>query len=352
MSSLVSDALLPSRFSALEPLGVKGMTFAADDEESGHKVVVKRLALGLGLGKVSWKDFELFEREAQTLATLDHSGIPKLLDVLEGADGMRLLVLEHVPGKTLATASRGGARLKRERLTEITIALLDTLQYLHELTPSVVHRDIKPENIVLADDGRVVLVDFGSVAKAQKGDTTVGTFGYMAPEQLHGEARPESDLYALGMTILAVAMGREPEEFSRRGLTPIVPLHALGEKLAGVVSRMVEHEPNKRPSSAKEVKAALVEGGGPLARVLESSPRRVKGVATAALEPPGMLGKMTRRDIRSWGGISAIELSVIVSIPIVATAGALGMHWLMVGVPALLGVMAVAWHRRQARGGS
>ena len=102
------------------------------------------------------------------------------------------------------------------------VRCLEILDYLHTRTPSVVHRDIKPSNIVRApNDGRCSLVDFGGVldaAREKGGSTIVGTFGYMAPEQLHGQAVPATDIYALGATIVALAGGIEPEDVPRKGL--------------------------------------------------------------------------------------------------------------------------------------
>jgi serine/threonine protein kinase len=103
------------------------------------------------------------------------------------------------------------------RTTDLALALLEVLEYLHERRPPVFHRDIKPSNIVLRPSG-AALVDFGGVGQGgpavQGGSTVSGTFGYMAPEQLLGQVSPASDLYFLGATLLHVLTGREPTEFS------------------------------------------------------------------------------------------------------------------------------------------
>ena len=100
--------------------------------------------------------------------------------------------------------------------------VLDILVYLHGRSPPVIHRDLKPANILRAPDGTVSLVDFGGVTGALReegGSTVVGTYGYMAPEQLHGAAGPATDLVrALGATIVSLAGGVEPEKVARKGL--------------------------------------------------------------------------------------------------------------------------------------
>jgi serine/threonine protein kinase len=263
-----SQTLLAGRWRLGPKLGSggQGHTYLARDEKDlgpGERLVAIK---ELKLGEAGWKRFDLFEREARVLAKLRHPGIPRYLDRLEGDKGTFYLVMEQAPGESLrALAAR--RRFSEDEIRDIADQLLGILEYLHGMDPPVVHRDIKPANVLRARDGRVSLVDFGGVRDALRddgegGSTMVGTFGYMAPEQLHGEATPRTDLYALGATLVALCGGIEPEKVPRKGLKM-----DLGKRLRGVspdlrklVERLVEPDADKRPASADEARR-LLRGG-------------------------------------------------------------------------------------------
>ncbi|KAG2493916.1 hypothetical protein HYH03_007852 [Edaphochlamys debaryana] len=175
-----------------------------------------------------WKQLELFEREARTLASLQHPAIPRYVDYFEedgGGDKAFVLVQEVVEGKSLGALIREGARCPEAEVERIAGEMLGVLGYLGGLRPPVIHRDVKPDNIVLEGGtwgGRVYLVDFGGVQAvasagelAGLGSTIVGTYGYMAPEQFRGAAEPASDLYALGATLLYLLTGQPPSAFTQ-----------------------------------------------------------------------------------------------------------------------------------------
>src|SRR5262249_13143492 len=163
---------------------------------------------------------DLYEREVRVLRALRHPGIPRLLDTFEDPPGTHGIVMEKAPGATLkAIATK--ARFSDDELRDVMRRLLAILDYLHGREPPVIHRDVQPANTVRGAGGGLMLVDFGGVLEALReegGSTVVGTFGYMAPEQLHGAATPRTDLYGLGATIVALAGRVEPERVARRGL--------------------------------------------------------------------------------------------------------------------------------------
>src|SRR5205807_3803273 len=139
----------------------------------------------------------------KVLSQLRHPGVPRHIATVEEPPGTFNLVMQHVPGENLRELA-ARRRLSETELRDILLRALEVLDYLHARTPPVVHRDIKPSNILRGPDGAIALVDFGGVLEAARergGSTIVGTFGYMAPEQLHGQAMPATDLYALGATI-------------------------------------------------------------------------------------------------------------------------------------------------------
>jgi serine/threonine protein kinase len=264
-----SQTLLAGRWRLGPKLGSggQGHTYLARDEKAqgpGERLVaIKELRLGEG----GWKRFDLFEREARVLARLSHPGIPRYLDRIDGEKGTFYLVMEQAPGETLrALAAR--RRFSEDEVREIADQLLDILEYLHGRDPPVVHRDIKPANLLLSREGRLSLVDFGGVRDALRedgegGSTMIGTFGYMAPEQLHGEATPRTDLYGAGATMVALAAGIEPERVPRKGIKMDLgkPLRGLSGDLRKLIERLVDPDPAKRPASAAEARKLLWPGG-------------------------------------------------------------------------------------------
>lgn len=258
---------LPDRFTRIELLGEgsQALTVGAYDEKTGREVAIKVL----DLGRVrDWKAFDRFERECSVLQSLDHSGVPTYFEqIREDDEGRYLLVMERVQGHTLADDLASGRRRSEAQLFELLGQLLDVLEYLHGLHPSVIHRDIKPGNVMVRPDGSVVLVDFGGVAKVfrpEGASTVVGTFGYMAPEQLYGRATPASDLYALGATVAAVAAGEDAEKLPRRGLEVDLSDAINPGRLRTVLGALLRADPDERPGSVAEVRA-WVRGDAPRA---------------------------------------------------------------------------------------
>jgi serine/threonine protein kinase len=237
--------------------GAQAETLEAVDTENGRHVAVKRFVVR---GAQSWKDVELAEREARVLAQLTHPKLPRYLDAFE-EDGALFLVMEKVEGESLAALRKRGKTLDRNEVLRLLAELGEIFEYLHDRAPPIIHRDVKPGNVIRRPDGSFSLVDFGSVRdslKPEGGSTVVGTFGYMAPEQFQGRALPQSDVYSLGATALAVLTGRDPESLPHRGLAIDVPA-VLGHDrpLADVLSRMLDPDPDRRPPRVRPLLASL-----------------------------------------------------------------------------------------------
>ncbi|NER51421.1 MAG: serine/threonine protein kinase, partial [Symploca sp. SIO1A3] len=178
--------IIAQRYRILEILGEGGIgiTYAAKDLQTDELVALKVLSLRQ---LDNFKVLELFEREVQILAQLNHPGIPRYLDYFQ-IDQHRnqffYLVQQLAEGQSLAVLVENGWQPDKAEVQHIATQILEILVYLQQLTPPVIHRDIKPQNIIRQDNGQVFLVDFGAVQDVYHntltaGSTVVGTYGYM-----------------------------------------------------------------------------------------------------------------------------------------------------------------------------
>jgi len=330
MATAAAGALIGGRYRLGAQLGKgsQGELFIAEDTKAkgaeDRQVVVKRIT-----PHGTWKSFELFEREAKVLSQLRHAGVPRHLATTEEPPGTFNLVMQRFPGENLRDYVKT-RRLSEVELRDILIRCLEILDYLHTRSPSVIHRDIKPSNIMRAADGKIALVDFGGVLDAARdkgGSTIVGTFGYMAPEQLHGQVTPATDLYALGATIVALAGGVEPEDVPRKGLRMDLAkaLPSLEPSFRYVLEEMTETDPDKRPQRAREV-VALLAKAKPARTMREEralvkqsprdlAPRRLFGDVQ---EPLGTLLRIGVLGFGAggWMGMASIRLSLAIVVGI------------------------------------
>ncbi len=277
-------ALLDGRYRLVENLGQggSGTTWRADDPE-GQIWAIKEMSLRRASSK---KARELIEREASVLAQLDHPAIPLLRETLYSGRGKNraiYLVQEFVDGVSLEEERRQ-KRYSVEEVLATADELLFILAYLHELSPAVIHRDVKPANIMRRSDGTLVLIDFGSVRDALKdsvggGSTVAGTFGYMAPEQLVGDATPAVDVYAVGAVMAVLLTRKEPTEMLQRvGGLDFEPHVAAHPALVQFLKRLMHDNPLDRPKNAHEALDQLAAARGAMKRpappVLHSPPTR------------------------------------------------------------------------------
>src|SRR5512147_1683049 len=209
-------------YEIVAPLGAGGMgeVYRARDTRLGRDVAIKVLPASVAS---SPERLARFEREAKTVAGLNHPNIVVLYSI-EEAGGTRFLTMELVEGRDLTSlASPGGLPLAQ--VLDLGVALSDALVAAHE--KGVVHRDLKPANVMLTRDGRVKVLDFGLAKLATSDSNTnltkaatmttplsdeghvVGTVPYMAPEQIRAEAvDARTDLFALGVVLYELASGK------------------------------------------------------------------------------------------------------------------------------------------------
>ena len=265
-------------YEILGPLGAGGMgeVYRARDTRLGREIAIKVLPADVAS---SPDRLARFEREARTVAGLNHPNIVTLFSV-EDHDGIRFLTMELVDGATLSTLLAPG--LPVSKLLELAIPLTDALVAAHE--KGVIHRDLKPGNVMVTRDGRVKVLDFGlarvtdtdaSVAQDVAFTATeadghiVGTVPYMAPEQLRGETvDARSDIFALGIILYELAAGHRPfigdsgaeitSSILRDRPEPLAQVRTdLPTDLDRIVSRCLEKNPRERIQSALDVNNEL-----------------------------------------------------------------------------------------------
>lgn len=227
---------------------------------------------------------QMFLDEARTACTLSHPNIVHIYEVGESDDGLLFMVMELVPGETLATVNRTlrehGERFSDEALFAIGVACASALEAVHALrveegTVNLVHRDVSPHNLLLSPSGAVKLIDFGIAKAATNRNLTMpgvtkGKAGYFSPEQAMGKKLDgRSDLFSLGVTLYKLASGETPfDDFKNHAERHAAlvrgqwkPLHetfaGLPDGFYDVVDKALAVKPDDRFQTAREMREAL-----------------------------------------------------------------------------------------------
>ncbi len=238
--------------------GGMGRVFRARDVRLGRAVAVKVLRQESAADPAFR---ERFAREARTLAQLDHPGIVTMYDFGTSPRGESYLVMQLVAGGSLAER----APLPVAQAVALARQLCDALAYAHKR--GIVHRDIKPENVLLAEDGRAKLSDFGIARLLDpapderpltRPSVVLGTPGYLAPEARAGApVDPRMDVYALGSLIFHMLTGRDPDASAASSTALAAAFPADAAALAPVVARAMAVDPARRTASAEALELDL-----------------------------------------------------------------------------------------------
>ncbi|MEE6309312.1 protein kinase [Plantactinospora veratri] len=208
--------LIADRYRLVEPLGQGGMgrVWKARDEVLHRDVAIKELVPPPGLTEDERREMrERSLREARAIARLNHANVVRVFDVLR-TDGDPWIVMEYIPSRSLQDVLASDGPVSPTRAAEIGLGVLGALKSAHRA--GVMHRDVKPGNVLLGDDGRVVLTDFGLATVPGDPNVTrtglvLGSPAYIAPERAKdGTAGPEGDLWSLGATLYAAVEGQSP----------------------------------------------------------------------------------------------------------------------------------------------
>ncbi|MEO0246704.1 MAG: serine/threonine-protein kinase, partial [candidate division WOR-3 bacterium] len=262
--------LIENRYKLLKKIGVGGFgkTYLAEDLQLfGRKVVIKEFSDTSSKGK------EFIKREGMILAKLNHPQIPKIHGYTVDKSGKIYLIQDFVEGKNLRQILSERGKLEEDEAIIVLKDTLDILSYLHSFDPPLLHRDIKPENIIVDQNGKAFLVDYGAVIEYKPGERDreiIYTKGYASPKQRLGYSSPQSDLYSLGIVAIEILTGLTPDKFKNdeKGTidysvidTMSVEVREFLTKLTGgsavQTALSIEMRPESLFKSASEAKAAL-----------------------------------------------------------------------------------------------
>jgi hypothetical protein len=257
------------RYEVVEELGrgAMGVVYKASDPTIGRLVAIKVLSLEASTCAGIPGAREVFMREARAAGRLSHPGIVTIHDALEDPESRsNYIVMEFIPGRTLESILLAGPALETDRALDIIRQIAEALDYAHH--NQIIHRDLKPANILLTDDGRVKITDFG-IAKivaregAARTVAIMGTPAYMSPEQVTGgEIDARSDLFSLGILLYLMLVGQKPFAGDTAAVMfkivyedPVLPSRLNRQLQAGydyLAMRSLSKDRAKRYASARE----------------------------------------------------------------------------------------------------
>jgi serine/threonine-protein kinase len=324
------------RYREITRLGVGGMAtvMLAEDTMLGRRVALKRVHAD---GE-SPRSTSRLRREALVGASLNHPNLVAIYDVETGEDGDLVIVMEYVAGQTLGDAIAGSGAMPPTFVLEVLEGLAAALDAIH--ARGIVHRDVKPANVLLGREGAIKLADLGIAVAEDRTRITnageiLGTFSYMAPEQLEGEeSTPAVDIYALAVVAFEMLGG----EKAHPQTNPVALAHAIATRpppdlceispqtpraAADVLKLGMAADPAQRPRSAGELVERLRAALEPQRRTPVSPP------VAAPPRPPVVPRRTTAtpRDHTPWAGgrlgRRGLILSALAGLGLIALALAL-----------------------------
>jgi len=235
--------------------GESGITYLV--ESNNKQFVLKELKI---LNMERWSIAERFKKEIEILKNINHKGIPKFIDIIEDSESIAY-IQEYIEGKTFKEIIENKEKTSDIDFKNYFLQALDILNYLHKMLPPIIHQDISPKNIIISNK-KLYLIDFGAVKTAVTGNktqglTTVGTLGYMAPEQIMGKAITSSDIFSLGMTFLAIKNQKKASSFEINDNTGDLNIKELLKKIPlefkEIIKKSVLSNSKQRFKSIEEI---------------------------------------------------------------------------------------------------
>jgi eukaryotic-like serine/threonine-protein kinase len=317
-------SVVDGRYRVLQRIGSGGMAdvWLADDEHLQRRVALKVLHARFAQDR---EFVERFRREAEAAAGLQHPNIVAVFDRGE-VDGTYYIAMQYLEGRTLKQLIDAG--LEPEQAASLIRQVLEGARFAHR--HGIVHRDLKPQNVLVDDEGKATVTDFGiaraGVSEITQAGSVMGTPHYFSPEQAQGfDVTAVSDLYSIGVMLYEAITGRLPfegdsavavamKQVSQAPQRPSSINPQVSPALDAVVMRALEKEPGQRFQSADAFIAALdtalkEPGGGPgSTAAFAPLPPIVATPEEAAVGEPGPEEEEKRRRRRLWALIVAAVL--------------------------------------------
>ena len=255
-----------NRYEIVKSIGEGGMAnvYLANDKILDRKVAVKVLR-----GDLSSDDrfIRRFQREALSVSNLSHPNIVEVYDVGE-EDGQYYIVMEYIEGKTLKQLLKKRESLTLPEVIDIMTQLTDGISHAHE--SYIIHRDIKPQNIMIEDDGRIKITDFGiamalNATQLTQTNSVMGSVHYLPPEQASGKAATvKSDIYSLGILMYELLTGTVPfkgdnaVEIALKHMKDKIPSirkqdPSIPQSVENILLKAAAKNPRNRYDTAKEM---------------------------------------------------------------------------------------------------
>ena len=334
MSAIEAGTIIDGRYRVSARLGSGGMAevYLAQDTLLGRQVALKLLHHRFAEDQ---EFVERFRREASSAAGLSHPNVVAVFDRGEW-DGTYYIAMEYLPGRSLKAVVREHGALSPQDATDIVVQILLATRFAHKR--GIIHRDIKPHNVILDEEGRAKVTDFG-IARAGASDMTLtgsimGTAQYLSPEQAQGHAVSESsDLYAVGVVLYELLTGQVPFEgespvtvaLKQVSVEPTPPSAlnpAVTPALEAVVMRSLAKDPAARFAGADEFIAALQQAREGIAPAPAFNGAPPTQDAAALLVPPmppddGTQADSARRRKRAlWiaAGVALLAIAAIAAL--------------------------------------
>jgi eukaryotic-like serine/threonine-protein kinase len=310
MSGIARDTLIDGRYRVIRRLGSGGMAdvYCAEDMQLGRQVALKLLYRRFAEDS---EFVERFRREASSAAGLQHPNVVQVYDRGEW-DGTYYIAMEYLTGRNLKQVVRDHGALEPALAVDLVIQILKAARFAHRR--GIVHRDIKPHNVIVDDDGRAKVTDFG-IARAGTSDMTetgsiMGTAQYLSPEQAQGHpVDSRADLYSIGIVLYELLTGAPPfdaespvtialKQVTEQPVPPMQLNPAVSPALDAVVMRALRKEPGERFQDADAFIAALESA---------LSGRYADTVAVA--EDP--IAALAEEERRNWRRVALIGLVLL-----------------------------------------
>ncbi len=361
--------VIAGRYRLKEPIGrgAMGTVWCGWDEVLDREVAVKELRISEGLPEEERaKAYQRTHREARTAARLSHPGLVTVFDVAE-EDGCPWIVMELVHARSLDQIIAQDGPLSPPRAADAGRQLLAALATAH--AAGVLHRDVKPSNVMLTENGRAVLTDFGIATfqgdpRLTQTGMVMGSPGFTAPERIQGNAAtPASDLWSLGATLYAAVEGHGPFDQAGGAITTMSaiintdpPTAPIAAGLGAVIDGLLRRNPADRPDAATAARmlgaigplpdGSMSAGGYTPTSYAPVLPRQSEsGSAGDGVASPGVAGAF---GTEGGGAAAAAQVSAVaVANGSAVGGGALGAGALGAGALVPTGALGPLWPMRR-----